>query len=277
MSFQLTTLVAAGLAALLATDFVAAQTAAPVVPAAAAKTAEPDYTVSYNLGVVSDYRFRGVSQTSMAPAVQGGADFAHKSGVYLGVWASNVKWVKEFNGATQGSAEVDVYAGFKTEVAKDVAIDLGAIAYKYPGNNSGAVGTLAPDAWSNANTNEFYGAVTYRSVTAKYNRSTGDFLGNKGSKGSNYFDLSAAIDLGASMTLTPHIGRQVVANTVAATYTDYALTLGKDMGNGFSLSGAITGTSASKQDGSGFYYNNPSVNTKFIASPAIVLGAKYSF
>ena len=57
------------------------------------KAPEPDYTLSFNAGVVTDYRYRGISQTRLKPAVQGGLDFAHKSGFYLGAWASTIKSV----------------------------------------------------------------------------------------------------------------------------------------------------------------------------------------
>lgn len=269
MSFKLSVIATA---AVLATNFAAAQTAAP-----AAKAPTPDYTISYNAGAVTDYRFRGISQTSLRPAVQVGADFAHKNGVYLGVWASNVAWVRTFNGASKSTYELDLYGGYKMEIAKDTTLDLGFIAYKYPGNNSGAVGTLSPGGYSNANTNEFYGAVTYGIYTAKYSRSTGDFLGNLNSKGSNYIDLSAAFDVGNGLTVTPHIGRQKVSNTVGASYTDYAVTLAKDMGNGLSLTAAAMGTSAPKNNGAGFYNNPVATDGKFIAGSTIVVGAKYNF
>ena len=77
------------------------------------KAPEPDYTLSYNAGAVSDYRFRGLSQTSFKPAAQAGADLALKSGAYLGLWASNIKWIEEYVGATKGAAEVDLYGGYK--------------------------------------------------------------------------------------------------------------------------------------------------------------------
>jgi len=87
---------------------------------AQAKAPEPDYTLSYNIGVVSDYRFRGLTQANYGGALQGGIDFAHKSGFYIGTWASNVSWVKQFNGATNGDWELDLYGGFKGGWVDDV-------------------------------------------------------------------------------------------------------------------------------------------------------------
>jgi uncharacterized protein (TIGR02001 family) len=256
---------------------------------AQAKAPEPDYTLSYNVGVVSDYRFRGIRQTSGKPAVQGGVDFAHKSGFYLGAWGSNVKWVKEVNGATKGSYEVDLYGGYKGAMTPSLNYDLGIITYQYPGNNSGVANAtytnaVAAGAYGNASTTEYYGALTYGVATLKYSRSAGRFLGNLNSSGSSYLDLSANFDLGNGFTLTPHLGHQRVRNQNntnaitgevktgnAANYTDYALTLAKDLGNGLTVSATAMDTNAKK---GGFYTD---LKNKFIADSAFVVGLKYTF
>ncbi|RYF35849.1 MAG: hypothetical protein EOO21_03315 [Comamonadaceae bacterium] len=236
------------------------------------KAPEPDYTLSFNVGAVTDYRFRGIAQTSKKPAIQGGVDFAHKSGVYLGAWASNVRWVKDFNGATKGSYEVDLYGGYKFEIAKDLSGDVGFITYQYPGNNSGAAGTPGAGAFSKADTNELYLGLTYMMVTAKYNHAFGDFLGNLNSSGSDYLDLSAAFDLGNGFSLTPHIGHQRVKGVPGsiANYTDYALTLGKDFGTGLSATAAVVGSDAKRA----FYTDTAG---RYIGNSTVVLGVKYSF
>ena len=77
--------------------------------ARAADGLEPEMSVTYNVGVVSDYRVRSVSNSSNKPALQGGIDFAMKSGPYLGTAFSTVKWLKDVNGATKGEYEVDLY------------------------------------------------------------------------------------------------------------------------------------------------------------------------
>ena len=253
--------------AILATSASFAQTKAP----------EPDYTLSYNVGVVSDYRFRGISQTTLKPAVQLGVDFAHKSGFYLGAFGSNVKWVKDFNGASKGSYEVDLYGGYKGNITKDIGFDVGLITYIYPGNNSGAAGTVGAGAYSNANTTEVYGALSYNVFTFKYNRSTGNYLGFLRSSGSQYFDLTANFDLGSGFTLTPHVGIQKIPNQGVGgnqgNYTDYALTLAKDFGNGFSGTAAVIGTNTKSGVGT-FYRDNTG---KDIGKSTLVVGVKYSF
>lgn len=229
---------------------------------AQSKAPEPDYTLSYNVGVTSDYRFRAIAQTSTNPALQGGVDFAHKSGLYLGAWASNISWIKDYAGATDGSLELDLYGGYKGEISKDFTYDLGLITYQYPGNT----------AATNANTTEFYGALTYGPVTAKYSRSAGNFIANPNSSGSAYFELAATFDLGNGYSLTPHIGRQTIPNVTnnAGDYTDYALTLAKDFGNGLSVSVAAMGTNADKP----FYTDTKG---KFLGDSVVTVGLKYSF
>lgn len=240
------------LTALLASTAAMAQTQAP----------EPDYTLSFNVGAVSDYRFRGISQTSFKPALQAGIDFAHKSGFYLGAWGSNVNWIKDYAGATDGSLEIDLYGGYKGAITKDLGFDVGVITYQYPSNTAPV----------NANTTEVYGALTYSIVTAKFSQSTGNFVANASSSGSRYFEVAANFDLGNGFTLTPHVGRQTIPNQTnnAGDYTDYALTLGKDFGNGLSVSVAAIGTNATDA----FYKVGTFDN---LGKSGAVVGLKYSF
>lgn len=240
---------------------------------------EPEYTLSYNLGAVTDYRYRGISQTAKNPALQGGIDFAHKSGVYLGTWASTISWIKDSTNpsTTKGPLEVDIYGGYKTEVGKGFTVDVGGLQYWYVNNN---LKTLS----ANANTFELYGALSYAMFTAKYSYATTNLFGaavpGTGSKGSTYFDLSANFDLGNGFTLTPHIGVQTIKNlkTIAAlpadNYTDYSLTLAKDF-DGLVLSAALVGTNWKSKMGAN--YTLPGSGTKNLAGSTLVLGLKKNF
>ena len=216
-----------------------------------------------------------------------GVDFVHKNGFYLGAFGSNVDWVKEFNGATKGSYEIDLYGGYKGSITKDVGYDVGLVTYQYPGNNSGVANVpkgIVAGAYSNASTNEIYLGLSYNVVTLKYSRSLGDFLGNVKSGGSQYLDLSANFDLGSGFTLTPHIGRQTVPNSSntngitgqiingnAGNYTDYSLSLAKDFGNGLVATATAVGTDTKK---GGFYRDS---NLKDLGKSTLVVGLKYSF
>jgi uncharacterized protein (TIGR02001 family) len=227
------------------------------------KAPEPDYTLSFNAGVVTDYRYRGISQTRLKPAVQGGLDFAHKSGFYLGAWASTIKWIED-SGSTDGKVELDLYGGYKGELTKGLAYDVGVLRYEYVGNKLGNVANYA-----NANTTEVYGALTAGVFTAKYSRSLTNLFGNINSKGSQYLDLSATFDLGDGWTLTPHVGRQLVKNSPTYHYTDYSLTVAKDLGKGLTASLMAVDTNAQ--------VTPYTWGGKYVGKSGVVAGVKYSF
>jgi uncharacterized protein (TIGR02001 family) len=189
-----------------------------VAAIAQTKPPEPDYALAYNMGAVTDYRYRGITQTRFKPTLQGGIDFTHKSGFYLGTWGSGIQWIKDA-GASDGSVELDLYGGYKGEITKSLAYDVGFLRYWYVGNKLSQV-----PGFANANTTEVYGALTYGVFTAKYLRSVSNLFGFNNSSGSQYFDLSAAIDLGNGWGLTPHVGRQKVQNNGNFNYYDSAKT-----------------------------------------------------
>lgn len=220
---------------------------------AQSQTAEPASSLSFNVGATSDYRYRGLSQSRLQPALQGGVDYADKSGFYIGAWASSIKWIKDSSG--DSNAEIDLYGGYKGAVG-DVAYDVGFLRYEYPSNN-------LP---TNANTNEIYGAMTFGVVTVKYSHATTNLFGTANSKNSSYLDLSANFDLGSGFTLTPHVGRQTVKNNSASSYTDYSVTLTKDLGNGLSASAMLVDTDTTYLLGG-----------KDTAKSGVVVGLKYAF
>jgi uncharacterized protein (TIGR02001 family) len=240
---------------------------------AQAKPAEPDYTLSFNAGVVTDYRYRGISQTRYQPAVQGGVDFAHKSGVYLGAWGSTIKWIKDYS--VNGSVELDLYGGYKGSLTKDVSFDVGVLHYAYVGNKLSTV--AGGGVFANADTTELYGALTYGPVTAKYSRSVGRLFGSLGTKGSGYFDVTGNFDLGNGFSVAPHIGYTSVSKNAVGfygddlSYTDYSVTLAKDFGSGLVGTVAVVGTDASK-----IFYTSGK-NLKYLGKAGVVVGIKYNF
>jgi uncharacterized protein (TIGR02001 family) len=229
---------------------------AAVMPVMAEEPA-PD-PLSFNIGAVTEYRYRGIGQTRLKPALQGGIDYAAANGFYVGAWGSTIKWIKDAGG--DAGVEVDLYAGYKAEVAKDLTLDVGVLRYGYPSNK------LNPSA----DTVELYGALSFGPVTAKYSHSTTNLFGVADSKGSGYFDVSASFDLGGGLMLSPHVGHQTVRHNAVASYTDYSLTLSKDL-DGIVVSGAVIGTDADK----GFYASP--VNGKFMGKTAFVVGLKKTF
>ncbi|RZJ08610.1 MAG: hypothetical protein EOP39_13435 [Rubrivivax sp.] len=232
---------------------------AAALPAVAADEPAPAAdSLSFNVGVVSEYRYRGIGQTRLKPALQGGIDYAFANGFYIGTWASTIKWIKDYGGDSE--VEVDFYGGYKTEVAPGLTLDVGLLQYYYPSNK------LNPSA----NTLEVYGALSFGVVTAKYSHSTTNLFGVADSKGSGYLDISAAIDMGDGLMLSPHVGYQKVKNNSLASYADYSLTLSKDF-SGLLVSAAVIGTDADK----GFYASP--ANGKFLGKTTLVVGLKKTF
>ncbi len=221
--------------------------------------------LAYNVGVVSEYRYRGLSQTNGDPAVQGGADYAFKNGFYLGAWGSNISWIKD-SGAKDSSFELDLYGGYKG-TAGPIAYDVGYLRYEYPGNKLGDV-----TGFKNANTDEGYVAGSYGPFTLKYSYAFSNLFGAPDSKGTTYTDLSATFDLGKGFSLVPHVGFQDFksnngTNNDRLDYTDYTLTLNKDFGAGYT--GSLTYVTVDQKT-EGTYGRN-------LAKDQIILGVKYSF
>ncbi len=113
----------------------ACSTTAQAQPAAGSQTLgkvdeAPAVTVGGSAALLSDYRFRGVSQTDRELAVQGAITVSHRSGLYAGAWASNLAGWGTFGGA---NLELDLIAGFKTSLSGTASLDLGLTWYMYPG------------------------------------------------------------------------------------------------------------------------------------------------
>ncbi|WP_370624342.1 TorF family putative porin [Polynucleobacter sp. AP-Melu-500A-A1] len=228
--------------------------------------------IAANVTVVSDYRYRGISQTNFKPAIQGGFDYAHESGFYIGNWNSNISWISD--AASQGGAnnvsapiEMDFYAGFKKElIGEGFASDLGVLQYFYPT-------TGLPSSATNPNTTEIYAAqnFTFGPLTGfvKFSYAASTLFGFTNSSGSYYPDLTMNYDTGIwGLSLNAHVGYQYVAGNVQGSktnqtnsslysYTDYKLGVTKDFGGGLSLAAAYISTNAGMNKGS-YNYSSPS-------------------
>ncbi len=173
-----------------------ALTALPSLAQSTPAAPEPDFTISGNLGIFSDYRFRGISQTNKKPAIQGGVDFAMKNGLYLGNWNSNVDSAL-YNGA---NIEMDFYGGWKTTIDA-FGLDLGGIYYYYPGSGDNP-GTGKIDNF------ELYVAGTWGPLTLKYNYATTDFFGVPNSSGAYYVYFGGTHDFGNGFGVNASVGYQ---------------------------------------------------------------------
>jgi len=236
-------------------------------PAAGTNTqanAQPDNTVAFNAALTSDYRYRGISQTRLQPALQGGADYTHNpSGLYAGTWLSTIKWTKDAGGG--GDVEWDLYAGKRGQLTADVSYDVGVLGYVYPSNSLKDVpGSV------DANTAELYGQLGYGPAYVKYSTALTNLFGYTDSRHSGYLDVGANVDLGNAFTLNLHAGRQDVRHHDAASYTDYKVGVTKDFGIA-SVTAAYVGTNADETA-----YASPA-NGKFLGKKALVVSVGKTF
>jgi len=184
--------------------------------------------LSANLTATSDYRFRGISQTQNGTAVQGGVDYAHESGFYIGNWNSSVSKQLYPNGI---GVESDLYVGYKKDIYNGVTIDIGSYNYFYPGavNLSGG---------PNFDTQEAYFGLGYGPVTAKYSYSLGTYFGIANSSGSGYaqVDVAQPVVFIENLNVVAHFGNTSVAKSSNLNYNDinvglvYNLPYGLDLG-----------------------------------------------
>lgn len=231
--------------------------------ASAQQVAAPDHTFTGNLTVATDYRFRGISQTFGRPTVQGGFDYAHSSGFYVGNWNSNVSGNQYPDGA---GLEMDLYAGYKFEVMPGLTADVGLLKYYYPG---AAIAGVKPDAL------ELYVGATYNWFSAKYSHAVSDdYFGFTNADGSYYLDLNANVEIAEKTTLGFHVGRQKYKNFGAFDYTDYKIGIARDFG--FATIGLAL--VASNADSASYTYSNASgTKTKDVSKNTAVLSISKTF
>jgi len=219
------------------------------------------HTFTGNVTLASEYLYRGIAQTRGKPAIQGGFDYAHASGLYAGVWGSNISWISDgvngLAGSTSSSLEVDVYGGYKG-TAGDLGYDLGVLTYNYPGTGKTAGGTILDQ-----DTTELYGALSWKFLTLKYSHSTTALFGwaKTGTTldkttGSGYLELNAAYDLGNGWGINGHVGHQKVNGYGDASYSDYKVGATKDLG--FGVVGLAYSTTNAKDD-----CNNPGATNPY--------------
>jgi uncharacterized protein (TIGR02001 family) len=258
--------------------------AAPSFVFAAEKETKSDFTTSGSVGLFSQYIFRGLTQTDRDPALQGNFDINHASGLYLGMWGSNVSWLRDQYGVgnqnltnstyykSGGSLEIDIYGGFKSEIGKTgLGIDLGALQYYYPGTER-----TRSEGWAKANTTEVYGALSYGWLQAKYSQVVSkDAWGwgridgqNKDAKGTYYAELNATVPIGELIGAGPlkglsgiaHYGKQEFDNDTALgfpSYEDYKLGLSNTFDNGVVIGAFWTDTKGARD--SAWTYNGRNI------------------
>ena len=281
--------------ALAASGLFATAAFAQSAPAAAPEAPEAS-PITANVTLVNDYRYRGISQSNFKPAIQGGFDYAHESGFYIGNWNSTISWIGDAYGQNGGASgygytlgnvsapiEMDFYAGIKKElIGEGFASDLGVLQYYYPTSGIPNTGGLT----ANPNTTELYVAqnFTFGPLTgfAKVSYAVTTLFGTVNSTGSFYPDLTLNYDTGVwGLALNGHIGYQHVAgnqpsnaityatgssvqanvsNSQLYSYTDWKLGVTKDFGGGLSGAIAYIGTNAQTYQGAYAYTSQTGKN-----------------
>lgn len=214
----------------------------------AVSTAQAEVTTSANMNLASDYRFRGISQTSNDFALQGGFDVDFGNGFYVGNWNSNVSF-------GDVSLEMDFYGGYAGELANGLGYDVGLLYYYYPNNPN----TADPDL----DTLEVYGSLGYGGFSAGLSYALSDdyfgladvtpgataATGANDLSGSTYFNVgyeypvSDALVFGVTYGMT-NFDKPVATDTagnLVDSYQDYSVGLTYTVGK-YNFGAAIIGT-----------------------------------
>ncbi|MFV0277274.1 MAG: TorF family putative porin [Parahaliea sp.] len=171
--------------------------------------------ITGNVSLVSDYRFRGISQSNDDIAVQGGFDIAFEPGFYVGIWGSSVDFGTADGEGFDGTLELDYYAGWASETASGVGVDVGYAYYDYPGDDD-----------PKGDYQEVYGSVSFVGATLGVHYSD-DYYGETEKFFYYYAQYSHA--LVENLTLDLHVGYNDLdedggyLSSGADSYVDYSV------------------------------------------------------
>jgi uncharacterized protein (TIGR02001 family) len=168
--------------------------------------------LSSNVGVTSNYLWRGLEQTNGQAAVSGGIDYEHQSGFYVGTWVSNADWAEEM------TYELDIYGGYTGELNK-ILYDVGFVHYAYPDS-------LNDTDFTEINASLSYGAFTlgYAVLADAQDVDFGD---------DSYISLSADFTIASDIGLSFHLGTGTDEFYAGESFVNYGASLSK---NAFTLS-----------------------------------------
>lgn len=221
-----------------------------------------------NIGLSSDYRFRGISQSNTGAAVQGGIDYAHSSGLYVGNWNSSISSAGK--GSDSTGAQSNLYAGWKKDVYKGLTVDVGSYNYFFLGKDNSTD--------SRFNTQELYAGVGYGPLSLKYSQSLSNYFGIDNSVGTTYMQADVKQSLGPvssslkDLSVVAHYGQTRVANYSNFSYNDMNVGLSYALAKGWDVSARYyTNTSSSNALGLAF------INGSQLYKDAVVVSVTRTF
>jgi len=192
--------------------------------------------VSANIALTNEYRFRGISQSDEAFAIQGGFDYENENGFHAGIWSSSVDF--QVQTVEDASTELDVYAGYGGEIGSSgIAWDIGFLHYNYPNADSSL----------NYNFTEINGSLSYQWLTL-FVAHTSDYFAGSGA--ADYINLAAEFGLANEWSAGASLGHQSVDDNAAwgtPDWSEYKLFVGKSYG-GFDYELAYIDTDLSSSE-----------------------------
>ena len=191
--------------------------------------------------LVSDYLFRGLSQTNGGPALQADLEYTPFGNLYVGAWASNIRWLANESTPTRrvsSNVEIDAYADMRGTFDHDWSYDAGFYTYNYPGTY--------PPGFTSPDTQEGFASVSWKNLSLKYSLTVGNLFGIAHSDGSGYLEAAWSDEFVPGWTFKTHVAHQTVANNAGYSYWDWKLGVMRSLKRGWSISLAYYATNANR-------------------------------
>ncbi len=240
-------------------------------PVTSEASQNPTWSFPSSVALVSDYIWRGQSQTWGNPALQAGIEIDHSSGLYLGLWGSNVSshWLPNAN------LETDWSIGYRNTIFKDFKYDIGGVYVFYPDGNFSKV-PVFKYAHSRLDTLEIYGSISWQWLSLKAGFNPTQFYGwnpnNSGGPGvganspsfpgdlnagvihegntrwSHYLQADVSYDMSGifnGFNISGEIGHQYIEDSTGLDWTWYKIGITRSFDYGIAVNAFLTGTSGS--------------------------------
>lgn len=198
---------------------------------AGAAFGHPDGQWSGQATAVSDYRFRGLTQSDGNPALQAGANWNAANGFHAALWGSTISWLSDASSTAapiRSSVEADAEVGWRRAFAHGFRVDFGLHAYAYPGDY--------PAGFTRADTTEAFIALGNGDLAVTYWHALTNLFGVADSHHSGYLELNWAHELTPGWSVAAHLGHQQVRRLGNGSYSDWNASVSRSLGRRSSVS-----------------------------------------